>query len=98
MTKGGVGRGAPDGPRLSFAHRKTPLKVEAEIRVLVPRKAIHELGRLLEGEEEGTFQQVENHLVFAAGGRTLASKMIHAQFPAYEKVIALTGAKTVHID
>ncbi|HKC14013.1 MAG TPA: DNA polymerase III subunit beta, partial [Vicinamibacteria bacterium] len=98
MTKEGVGMVATDGHRLSFAHRKTPLKVEAEIRVLVPRKAIHELGRLLEGEEEVTFQQVENHLVFAAGGRTLASKMIDAQFPAYEKVIAITGDKTVQID
>jgi DNA polymerase-3 subunit beta len=98
LSKDGVGMVATDGHRLSFAHRKTPLKIDGETRVLVPRKAIHELGRLLEGEEAVTFQQVENHLVFAAGGRTLASKMIDAQFPAYEKVIAITGDKTVQMD
>ena len=59
------------------------------LRVLVPRKAIHELARLLEdGGRRRTFQQVENHLVFVVGGRTLASKMIEGQFPAFEKVIA----------
>ena len=36
-----------------------------------------------------------NHLVFAVGGRTLASKMIEGQFPAFEKVIAVTGDKKV---
>ena len=38
---------------------------------------------------------MENHLVFVVGGRTLASKMIEGQFPAFEKVIALTGDKVV---
>ena len=66
-------------------------------KVLVPRKAIGELARLLEGEESATFQQVENHLVFTVGGRVLASKMIEGQFPAYEKVIAVTGDKVVKL-
>jgi DNA polymerase-3 subunit beta len=98
LSKEGVGMVATDGHRLSYAHRKSPLKVEGEIRVLVPRKAIHELDRLLEGEEALTFQQVENHLIFSAGGRTLASKMIDAQFPAFEKVITISGDKTVEIN
>src|SRR5207245_2419012 len=66
-------------------------------RVLVPRKAIHELARLLEEEETVSFQQVENHLVFVVGGRTLASKMIEGQFPAFEQVIAVRGDKVVHV-
>jgi DNA polymerase-3 subunit beta len=86
---------ATDGHRLSYAHRKTALKVTEPVRVLIPRKAIHEIARLLEGEDMATFQQVENHLVFVVGGRTLASKMIEGQFPAFEKVIALSGDKVV---
>jgi DNA polymerase-3 subunit beta len=86
---------ATDGHRLSYAQRKTALKINEPMRVLVPRKAIHELARLLEGEDSVTFQQVESHLTFAAGGRTLASKMIEGQFPAFEKVIALSGDKVV---
>ena len=86
---------ATDGHRLSYAQRKATLKINEPQRVLVPRKAIHELARLLEGEDSVTFQQVESHLTFAAGGRTLASKMIEGQFPAFEKVIGLTGDKVV---
>jgi DNA polymerase-3 subunit beta len=66
----------------------------------VPRKAISELARLIEdlgGEETVSFQQGDGHLVFAAGGRTLASKMVEAQFPAYEKVVAVTGDKKVAV-
>ncbi len=86
---------ATDGHRLSYAQRKTPLKLDEPLRVLVPRKAIHELARLLEGEPSATFQQVETHLTFAVGARLLASKMIEGQFPAFEKVIAITGDKVV---
>ena len=89
---------ATDGHRLSYAQRKTPLKVTDPVRVLIPRKAIHEIARLLETEDAATFQQVENHLVFVVGGRTLASKMIEGQFPAFEKVIALTGDKVVALE
>ncbi len=95
LEKDGVSMVATDGHRLAFAHRKVALKVEEPIRVLVPRKAITELGRLLESDEAVTFQQVESHLVFSVGGRTLSSKLVEAQFPAFEKVIAAAGDKTV---
>jgi len=95
LDKEGAGMVATDGHRLSYAQRKVPLKVTEPQRVLVPRKAIHELARLLETEDSVTFQQVENHLIFTAGGRTLASKTVEAQFPAFEKVIAVVGDKTV---
>jgi len=95
LDKDGAAMVATDGHRLSYAHRKAALKVAEPQRILVPRKAIHELARLLETEESATFQQVENHLVFTVGGRTLASKTVEAQFPAFEKVIAVQGDKTV---
>jgi len=89
---------ATDGHRLSYAQRKTPLKITETQRVLVPRKAIQELARLLETEDSATFQQVDNHLVFNVGTRVLSSKMIEGQFPAFEKVIALTGDKVVALE
>lgn len=94
----GVSMVATDGHRLSYARRKATLKLSEPQRVLVPRKAIHELARLLEEEETALYQQVDNHLVFTVGGRMLASKMIEGQFPAFEKVIALTGDKVVALD
>jgi DNA polymerase-3 subunit beta len=84
---------ATDGHRLAYAQRPAGLKVSEPVKVLVPRKAITELGRLIEGEESVGFQQADGHLIFSAGGRTLASKMVEAQFPAYDKVISITGDK-----
>ena len=84
-----------DGHRLSYARRKTPLKVDGPQRLLVPRKAIHELGRLLELGEAVVFRSGDNHLLFSVGDRLLASKTIEGQFPAFEKVIAFSGDKTV---
>jgi len=98
LDKDGAAMVATDGHRLSYAHRKAALKLTEPVRVLIPRKAIHEIARLLETEDVATFQQVENHLVFVVGGRTLASKMIEGQFPAFEKVIALTGDKVVALE
>jgi DNA polymerase-3 subunit beta len=90
---------ATDGHRLAYAQRRVALKgAEGGGRVLVPRKAIHELARLLEGEETVLFQEVENHLLFSVGGRTLASKTIEGQFPAYEKVISAATDKHAVID
>lgn len=98
LDKDGAAMVATDGHRLSYAQRKAELKLPEPVRVLIPRKAIHEIARLLETEDAATFQQVENHLVFVVGGRTLASKMIEGQFPAFEKVIALTGDKVVALE
>ena len=98
LDKDGASMVATDGHRLSYAHRKAALKVTEPMRVLVPRKAIQELAKLLETEDSATFQQVENHLVFSVGSRVLASKMIEGQFPAFEKVIALTGDKVVALE
>ncbi|PYQ48116.1 MAG: DNA polymerase III subunit beta [Acidobacteria bacterium] len=98
LDKDGAAMVATDGHRLSYAHRKAALKLTEPVRVLIPRKAIHEIARLLETEDAATFQQVENHLVFVVGGRTLASKMIEGQFPAFEKVIALSGDKVVALE
>jgi len=91
---------ATDGHRLAWAQKKTVLKVGEATRVLVPRKAITELARLIEdlgGDDAVSFQQGEGHLLFTAGGRTLASKVVEAQFPAYEKVVGVTGDKKVAV-
>jgi len=91
---------ATDGHRLAWAQKKTTLNVAEATRVLVPRKAITEIARLIEdmgGEEVVSFHQGEGHLIFTTGGRTLASKMVEAQFPAYEKVVGVTGDKKVSV-
>jgi DNA polymerase-3 subunit beta len=98
LDKEGAAMVATDGHRLSYAHKSAPLKGADSLRVLIPRKAVYELARLLEVEDAVTFQQVENHLLFSVGGRTLSSKTIEGQFPAFEKVIAVAGDKMIELD
>jgi DNA polymerase-3 subunit beta len=97
LEKDGASMVSTDGHRLSYARSKASLPVREPVRALVPRKAIGELTRLLEGEETATFQEVDNHLVFGVGGRVLASKKIEGQFPAFEKVISVSGDKVVKL-
>ena len=89
LDKDGAAMVATDGHRLSYAQRKSGAQghgADARARPAQgdPRDRAPPGGR----RTRATFQQVESHLVFAVGGRTLASKMIEGQFPAFEKVIA----------
>ncbi len=72
---------------------------EEEVRVILPRKTLLELGRLLaEGEGDILYERGENHLFFSIGGRLLISRMIDGQFPAFERVIPKSNDKHVEFD
>jgi DNA polymerase III subunit beta len=70
-----------------------------ELRVILPRKTLLELGRLLgEGEGDVLYERGENHLFFTLGDRVLISRMIDGQFPAFERVIPKNNDKHVEFD
>ena len=70
-----------------------------EMRAILPRKTIWELSRLLgEGEGNIKYERGENHLFFDIGGRVLISRMIDAQFPAYERVIPTNNDKQIQFE
>lgn len=97
---------ATDGHRLALvsALRKPastdgdppPVETEEKSRVILPKKTLWELARLL-GDSDGTvvYERGENHLFFNLDGRQLVSRMIDAQFPAYERVIPKGNDKRV---
>jgi DNA polymerase-3 subunit beta len=97
IEKDAVALVATDGHRLAYARRGASLSGAEATRVLVPRKAIFELARLLEVGDDVVFQQVENHQVFSVGERTLSSKSIEGQFPAFERVIAVDADKKASV-
>jgi DNA polymerase-3 subunit beta len=81
---------ATDGHRLALVNVERPAngKQKEDIRAILPRKTLWELGRLLtEGEGDIRYERGENHLFFEIGGRMLISRMIDGQFPAFERVI-----------
>src|SRR5687767_10572705 len=70
-----------DGHRLALItvarEKSKSKKSEDEVRVILPRKTLLELGRLLaEGDGEIQYERGENHLFFDIGGRLLISRMI----------------------
>ncbi len=93
---------ATDGHRLAFVTAKrdgAKGKETDEVRVILPKKTLMELGRLLtEGDEDIRYERGENHLFFDVGGRVLISRMIDGQFPAYERVIPRNNDKRIEFE
>src|SRR6478735_886219 len=90
-----------DGHRLALVSvpRTTEGAPDDEVRVILPRKTLLELGRLLsDGEGDIQYERGENHLFFNIGGRLLISRMIDGQFPAFERVIPKSNDKRVEFD
>ena len=94
---------ATDGHRLALVtvNRGVNDEVQAdeEVKVILPKKTMLELGRLLlEGEGDIHYERGENHLFFAVGTRMLISRMIDGQFPAYERVIPKGNDKLIEFE
>ncbi len=91
---------ATDGHRLSLVQSKLEGEGPAEeVRVILPKKTVSELARLLpDVEGDIQYERQENHLFFRVGDRVLISRMIEAQFPAYERVVPKGNDKSVEFD
>ncbi len=93
---------ATDGHRLALVTVKRDAKVKKdteETKAILPKKTLGELARLLgEGDGDVGYERGENHLFFDVGGRTLISRMIDGQFPAYERVIPKGNDKHIEFD
>jgi DNA polymerase III subunit beta len=96
---------ATDGHRLAFVNANRPNgslktgKDAEDIRAILPRKTLWELGKLLaEGEGDIRYERGENHLFFEVGGRMLISRMIDGQFPAFERVIPKGNNKRIEFE
>ena len=93
---------ATDGHRLalvSVTRNGKDKKDPDEIRAILPKKTLGELGRLLgEGDGDIGYERGENHLFFQVGDRMLISRMIDGQFPAYERVIPKGNDKHIEFE
>jgi DNA polymerase-3 subunit beta len=79
---------ATDGHRLALVGgRLQKGSAETKVEVIIPRKAVQELSRLGEGEEEVLFGQKDNHVFFKSGKTVLSATIVPGKFPEYEKVI-----------
>lgn len=92
---------ATDGHRLALVSTKREAEGgdADEVQAILPKKTLWELARLLvDGEGDVRYARGENHLFFDVDGRQLISRIIDAQFPAYERVIPKQNDKRVEFE
>ena len=81
---------ATDGYRLAYASRRGIAGKGGDIRVIVPRKALGEVGKLaaeVDPEATVTFGKSGNHVFFTVGDHTLTTTVPEGNFPNYEEVM-----------
>ena len=80
---------ATDGHRLSIAETEVKHNLTEETQIIIPRKAIIELGRILNKDGEETADIVFNHTHFQVivGETCFTTKLIDGQFPDYENIL-----------
>ncbi|MBI2264907.1 MAG: DNA polymerase III subunit beta [Armatimonadetes bacterium] len=86
---------ATDGRRL--AKRVIPLpRSHREMKVVIPAKALQELGKTLEDSEEIVEMLVEeNQVVFKLATLRFYTRVLEGQFPDYDQIIPKTNTKRV---
>lgn len=90
---------ATDGHRLARIEMELPAGASGMPGVIIPRKAIHELQKLLEeSDNDVQISLSESKIRFTCGGAVLVSKLIDGNFPDYERVIPSSNDKAMEVD
>ena len=92
---------ATDGHRLAMASKACESNAPSGTvqQAIVPRKAVIEMGRLLDEEEEALSLQLgSNYLKVTKGSITLTTKLVDGQFPDYEKVVPKDASRVLSGD
>lgn len=78
---------ATDGRRLAYVEKELSKPVKKSFEVIVPVKAVHELGKIL--KEDGVIKIVElqNQILFHLDSTYVITRLIEGRFPNYEQVI-----------
>jgi len=87
-----------DGRRMSLAREREGIPQDAEVKVIVPSKAVHELERLLSGETLVEVTIDESNASFAFGRTRLVTALIEGNFPNYDMVIPKKHDKEAILD
>ncbi len=79
---------ATDGHRLALSEVKYESELDAEMQVIIPRKAVLELNRLLEHSDRTVVLESSNsHIQIHLGNTSFTSKLIDGRYPDYNRVL-----------
>lgn len=87
LRAGRVRAVATDGHRLALCDAAVD-EIGSDIQVILPRKAVMELGRLLEASDDPVTLEISNsHLRVVLPNGSFTTKLIDGRFPDYERVM-----------
>ena len=90
---------ATDGHRLALAEVPSPDGAEKLEGVIVPRKAVSEMRRLIDGDaDEVTIEASDSKITFRVGQAVLTTKLIDGSFPDYGRVIPKANDRILTVD
>ncbi len=90
---------ATDGHRLAMSEVSEGVAGDEDFQIIVPRKAVLELGRMLEDSEREVAIEVGSNNIRIIMGKTIfTSKLIDGKFPDYQKVVPMGTDKQVVVD
>ncbi len=90
FEKGKVTAVATDGRRLALTEAEAEMDEDLKKEVILPFKAVQELGRSLEEEGEMTVELGDRNIKFKSAETTMISRLIEGRFPNYKQVIPPT--------
>ena len=90
---------ATDGHRLALSEAESEEREAGETQVILPRKAVLELGRLLADQGGEIEMEIStNHMRIRFEENSFTSKLIDGRFPDYERVIPTDSNKVMTVN
>ncbi len=95
----GIRMVATDGHRLALSEEPGSLGIGKELQIILPRKAVLELGRLLENDESPVEILISsNQLRVQTENLRFTSKLIDGKYPDYNRVIPEDSDQIMSVD
>jgi DNA polymerase III subunit beta len=99
ISKGDIKTVATDGHRLALSQSSGAVDSDIDLQVILPRKAVIELGRLLkERDEDIKIELSSSYIKVLIEGAVFTSKLIDGRFPEYQRVMPTGSDKEVMAD
>lgn len=89
---------ATDGRRLALVEHEMEFAKSDEKDIVLPSKAVAELQRSLNGDEDVSIQVQKSQICFTLGSITIYSKLIDDAYPNYRQVIPNNIRETIAVD
>ncbi|HCR86436.1 MAG TPA: DNA polymerase III subunit beta [Alphaproteobacteria bacterium] len=87
-----------DGHRLAKVEIEAPEGTKGMPGVIIPRKAVNEINKILENQEEVKISLSDSKIKFNAGKIELLSKVVDGTFPDYARVIPENNVKFLTVN